>query len=129
MKFSKLSQTRLASCHPKLQDLFNEVIKTYDCTIICGYRSMEDQNKALADGKSKTGWPLSKHNIVPSMAVDVAPSPLDWNDKEGFYHFAGFVRATALYMGINIRWGGDWDGDFNLKDQNFFDLQHFELME
>lgn len=129
MKFSKLSQARLASCHPKLQELFYEVVKNYDCTVICGHRGKEEQNKAVADGKSKTPWPMSKHNSVPSNAIDVAPSPLDWNDKEGFYHFAGFVRATALNLGIKVRWGGDWDGNFNLKDQNFFDLPHFELQE
>jgi len=26
---------------------------------------------------------------MPSDAVDVAPYPIDWNDKERFYYFAG----------------------------------------
>ena len=32
-------------------------------------------------------------------------------------------------MGVDIRWGGDWNGDFNLKNQNFYDLPHFEVEE
>lgn len=72
---------------------------------------------------------MSKHNSQPSKAVDVSPYPINWNNKEGFYHFAGFVRATAQQMGIKIRWGGDWNGNFDLKDQNFFDLPHFEILE
>lgn len=129
MKFSKLSRQRLESCEIRLQDLFNEVQKTYDCTIICGHRGKEEQDRAVIAGTSKTAWPMSKHNHQPSRAVDVSPTPLDWNNKESFYHFAGYVLKTAEVMGIKIRWGGDWDSDHNLKDQNFFDLPHFELKE
>jgi peptidoglycan LD-endopeptidase CwlK len=127
MKFSKSSQRNLETCHPKLQELFNEVTKSFDCTVICGHRTREQQDLAFTSGKSKTSWPMSKHNQQPSQAVDVCPTPLDWNNRDAFYHFAGFVRATAIHLGIKIRWGGDWDGNFNLKDQNFFDLPHFEL--
>jgi hypothetical protein len=61
------------------------------------------------------------------LAVDVAPYPVDWNDKERFYYFAGFVKGVASSLGISIRWGGDWNSDNNLKNQTFFDLPHFEL--
>ena len=30
-------------------------------------------------------------------------------------------------MGIDLIWGGDWDGDTDLKDNAFDDLVHFEL--
>ena len=30
-------------------------------------------------------------------------------------------------MGIDLIWGGDWDGDTDLNDNNFDDLVHFEL--
>lgn len=128
-QFSDLSKQRLATCHPKLQALFNEVIKHYDCTVTCGYRSAAEQEEAVRTGKSKTLFPDSKHNKTPSMAVDVVPCPVDWKNMEAFYHFGGFVRGIASTMGIKIRWGGDWDGDFQLKDQNFYDLPHFELSE
>ena len=50
-------------------------------------------------------YPNSKHNKLPSKAVDVAPYPIDWNDPDRFYHFAGYVRGIAEGMGIKIRWG------------------------
>ena len=30
-------------------------------------------------------------------------------------------------MDINLRWGGDWDQDTEVKDNRFDDLGHFEL--
>ena len=35
--------------------------------------------------------------------------------------------GIASQMGIDIIWGGDWDGDTDLKDNAFDDLVHFEL--
>ena len=54
------------------------------------------------------------------MAVDVAPYPIDWNDRERFFELAGFVQAFALGMNIKVQWGGHWKG----KKQ---DLPHWEL--
>lgn len=125
--FSSASLKELNSCHPDLQRLFLEVVKTYDCTVLCGYRNELDQNTAYKTGKSKLKYPDSYHNEIPSRAADVVPYPIDWNNIKAFYHFAGFVRATAIQMGIELRWGGDWDSDFDLDDQKFNDLPHFEL--
>lgn len=126
-QFGKDSLARLSTCHPDLQKLFNEVIKHYDCTVIEGHRSDEDQLKAFNAGKSKIKSG-GMHNKTPSLAVDVAPWPVDWNDKNRFYHFAGRVQGIAQMLNIEIRWGGDWDSDNDLKDQNFYDLPHFELV-
>jgi len=126
-KFSQLSIERLNTCHPDLIRLFNEVIKVVDCTIVCGHRGEKEQNEAFRTGKSKLKFPNSKHNSSPSMAVDVVPWPVDWTDYKRFYHFAGIVYGVAHSLGIRIRWGGDWDGDFNLKEEKFLDLPHYEL--
>ncbi len=126
-QFGKTSLEKLATCHPDLQKLFGEVIKHYDCTIIEGHRSDEDQLKAFNAGKSKIKSG-GNHNQTPSLAVDVVPWPVDWNDKNRFYHFAGRVQGIAQMLNIKIRWGGDWDSDNDLKDQNFYDLPHFELV-
>lgn len=131
-KFSDQSLNRLGQCHPDLQRLFNAVIAICDCTVLCGHRTKLEQDEAVRTGRSKTPWPTSKHNAIPSMAVDVAPYPVQWdgvNARIRFYHFAGVVRAVADDMGIKIRWGGDWDGDWDLFDQSFNDLPHFELVE
>lgn len=46
-----------------------------------------------------------------------------------FYFFGGFVLGLAISMGIKIRWGGDWNSNREIMDQNFDDLPHFERKE
>lgn len=128
-KFSRTSRERLESCDIRLQNIFNEVIKRWDCSIICGHRSEYDQNRAYKTGNSRLMFPKSKHNSSPSVAIDVAPYPIDWNDVIAFAHFAGYVIRVAEDQGIKLRWGGDWDGDKFNKDQSFNDLPHFEIIE
>lgn len=128
-KFSQRSIDRLETCRPGLVRLFMKVIESFDCTILEGHRGEAAQNKAYDEGKSKLRWPNGKHNKLPSLAVDVAPYPVDWNDLHRFYYFAGYVMGIAQEMGIKIRWGGDWDGDKELKDNSFNDLVHFEILE
>lgn len=127
--FSETSRARLLTCHPHLQAVFNKVIQLRDCTILCGHRGQAEQDEALRTGKSKLAWPKSKHNALPSRAVDAAPYPLDWNDADRFRVFGGFVLGVSASMGIPLRWGGDWDGDMTNKDQPFHDLPHFELVD
>ena len=128
-KFSQASLSKLQTCEQPLQDLFNEVIKAFDCTIICGIRNEAEQNEAFEKGYSKLKYPLSKHNAYPSKAVDVTPYPVKWRDTARQYFFAGYVKGIADKLGIKIRWGGDWDGDTQVKDQTLMDLCHFELKE
>ena len=125
--FGKTSKQRLATCDQQLQDVMNEVIKHWDCTVLEGHRSEEKQNDYFKNGKSKVQYPNSKHNVLPSRAVDIVPYPVDWNDWNRFYAFMGYVMATADSMGITLRSGLDWDGDKEFKDQSFNDAPHFEL--
>ena len=126
-RFGKRSISRLKTCDQKLQELFYEVVKHFDCSIIEGHRGEERQNKAFADGNSKVKYPNGKHNQNPSIAVDVAPYPIDWSDRDRFHYFGGFVLGVAKEMGMNIRWGGDWNQDTQTKDNKFDDLVHFEI--
>ncbi len=133
-KFSKISQKRLLECDQRLVDLFTEVIADFDCVVLVGHRNKVDQDAAVAAGNSKLVYPKSKHNTVPSKAIDVGPydrpqSPIDWNDRERFTLFAGFVLGVAKSRGIPLRWGGDWNGDNRLADNTFDDLVHFELID
>jgi len=125
--FSSSSARKLGQCDDSLQRLFHQVIKGFDCTVLTGHRGQEEQDQAVAEGRSKTPWPSSKHNTRPSLGVDVAPYPIDWEDRDRFHMFAGYVIATAESMGIQIRWGGDWDGDKQTKDNSFDDLVHWEI--
>jgi len=126
--FGKRSRQNLDEAHPYLQEIFNEVIKIIDCAVIEGHRDREEQNKLYDIGQSKLRWPRSKHNTSPSLAVDVIPYPVDWNDWDRFYFLAGIVKGVAFKLGYKIRWGGDWDSDNHFDDQSFHDLPHFELV-
>lgn len=119
-EFSKRSLEKLDTCHPDLQRLFNEVIKVFDCTILEGHRNEEEQEEDFNLGKSQKHYPDSMHNKIPSLALDVAPYPIEWSNKDRFTLFAGIVLGVASRLGIKVRWGGDWK---TLKD-----LDHFELI-
>jgi len=109
-KFGKRSRKNLESCDPRLQDIFNEVIKHVDCSVIEGHRSKERQNKLYDEGKTQVKHPNGRHNAFPL--------------------FAGFVKGIALAkFNIKLRWGGDWDSDFQVQDNRFDDFPHFELKE
>jgi peptidoglycan L-alanyl-D-glutamate endopeptidase CwlK len=118
-EFGKRSRKELKTAHPNLQAIFNEVIKQYDCSVLCGHRGKADQDKAFADGKSKLKWPKSNHNKTPSRAVDVVPFPIDWKNETEFYIMADIVKNIAKRLKIKVSWGGDW--------KTFRDLPHWEL--
>ena len=125
--FGKKSKERLNTCDSNLQKVFNEVIKHVDCSVLEGHREKDRQNKLYEEGKTKVKYPNGRHNRQPSSAVDVTPYPVDWKDRERQTLFAGFVIGVASQMGINLRWGGDWDQDFQVVDNRFDDFPHFEL--
>ena len=130
-KFSSRSAKFLEECEPILQDLFNEVVQTFDCTILCGHRGQKAQNEAYKLGLSKLQWPNSKHNRKPSQAIDVAPfvNGKVCYEKAACCYFAGYVMSIAHKYAIKLRWGGDWDSDHIIIEHTFQDLVHFELVE
>jgi peptidoglycan L-alanyl-D-glutamate endopeptidase CwlK len=118
--FGERSTKNLKTCHPDLQKLFNEVIKHKDCAVIEGFRNEERQDELYHAGRSKKWWPESEHNSKPSLAVDVIPYPIDWENEKRFIEFCGFVKGVASQMNINIISGGlDW--------KTFIDYPHFQL--
>lgn len=127
--FSQKSLDILSTCDKRLQDICTKVLEVMDITVLCGHRSQEDQDLAFTTGKSKLEYPKSKHNTDPSIAVDIAPYPIDWNDKERFILLAGLMTGIALEKGITLRWGGAWSGLNNMKQNTFNDLPHFEIVE
>jgi len=126
-RYSSTSKKRLSTCDQRLQDVFNEVIKHVDCSILEGHRSKERQNKLYDEKRTKVKYPNGRHNSSPSKAVDVTPYPVDWEDRERQTLFAGFVLGIARGMGHKLRWGGDWDQDFQVMDNRFDDFPHFEV--
>ena len=128
--YSQRSSSRLETCDKRLQMIFFKLIERgYDNSIVCGYRGVVEQNIAYDAGNSQVQWPDSEHNDMPSRAVDAVPYPTMWDDLPQLYYMAGQVQAIADELHINIRWGGDWDRDYDFEDQEFMDLGHWELVD
>lgn len=124
-QFSAKSLGKLKECHPLLQRLMTDVIKTVDFSVICGYRGKEEQDLAYESGHSKLRWPQSKHNSSPSLAVDIVPYPIDWENIASFHMLSDEVKDAwdripeSERDGFELSWGGDW--------KKFRDYPHYEL--
>lgn len=115
------SISKLEECDKRLQAILKTAAQTEAFLVLCGFRNQAEQDKVFSEGKSKVKWPNGMHNQYPSKAVDLAPIPLDWSDKDAFYRLGGKIMAIAQQLGVRIRWGATFD---TLKD-----LGHFELVE
>ena len=124
-KFGRKSKERLKGVDARLVNVLNELIKIMDVTIIEGLRSEERQKELLAKGATKVKY--SKH--MEGKAVDLAPYPIDGENRDGFHYMGGMVRGIGKQLGVKIRWGGDWDSDGDVKDNGFDDLVHVELRD
>ena len=126
-RFGKKSKERLKGVDTKLVNVLNELIKIMDCTIIEGVRSEEKQQEYFKKGKSKIDGITKKGMHQLGKAIDLAPYPIDWNDRDRFHYMGGMIRGIAKQLNINVRWGGDWDSDGQTKDNSFDDLVHVEI--
>ena len=103
-KFGETSRSRLDTCHPDLQRICERVIEVTDFSVLEGERTLEQQQKYFKEGKSKLDGvnQKSKHQSKPSNAVDIAPYPIDFNEKEKararFYHLAGYMFMAAAQL-------------------------------
>lgn len=137
-KLSARSASHLAGCDSRLQQIVALALSwgVMDFSVIEGHRTLARQRELFIDGKSEHDGAKSqsKHNLSPSLAVDLLPYPATvngvnvWNDRQRFCVLAGLMHAAAAELGHRLRWGGDWDGDGNAADQTFHDLPHFELV-
>lgn len=137
-QFGNRSALNLATCAPQLKDVAMKALSygVMDFSVIEGHRPVERQQELYAAGKSQIDGVTrkGKHNYAPSLAMDLLPYPSEingvsvWNDKQRFCVLAGLIFAAASELGVEIRWGGDWDGDGNNADSGFTDYPHFELI-
>lgn len=124
-QFSQKSLDRLHTCHPLLQILMLGVVKRFDITVLCGHRGEAEQNAAYAAGNSKLKWPKSKHNKVPSEAVDIVPYPIDWEDTAAFERMGQVVLQCWEEMDPDdtAKWQLVWGKTF----KGLVDYPHFEI--
>jgi peptidoglycan L-alanyl-D-glutamate endopeptidase CwlK len=110
---------RLQDVHPDLVKIIHKVAadSPLEFFIVEGKRSIEDEKKAVAAGKSQT---LDSRHIF-GLAVDIAvkvEGALTWDVK--YYHqFADAFLATAASLAVPVVWGGSWK---TLKDYDHFEL-------
>lgn len=147
--FGQVSNDRLNTCHPDLQLIMRRALRYSDVDfgIAEGHRSVERQKELYAQGRTKPGsivtWidgvtKLGKHNIKPSMAVDIfafIEGKAVWHG-ETISYLMGIIKATSevlLEEGLishKLRWGGNWDMDGEiLTDQTADDRPHVELVK
>lgn len=103
-----------------------------DFGVLYSWRGEQEQNRAYESGASKLKFPNSKHNKIPSDAVDLQvyiKGKGYMTDKENAIFLAGMFMATAVELGYKgkVRWGGNWDMDGEIiTDQRLQDFMHFE---
>lgn len=118
-KFGKRSEINLVSAHPDLERVARAAIKDYDFTVICSYRGRAEQEAAFRSGKSRARHGQSPHNFKPSLAIDIVPYPLNWNDTAAFEAMGAVFMKHAARLGVRITWGRNFKG--------LVDMPHFEL--
>ena len=123
---------RLEGVNADLVRIVKHAAEMVPLMVIEGLRTRERQAELYAIGRTTPGKPVtwtlaSKH--CDGLAVDVAPLPLDWNDRKAFFTVAGAMHAAAQRIGVALRHGGDWDGDGIYGERGESDLPHFELRD
>lgn len=132
-----LSHARYNASHPLIRKFLDEGIKHIDFKINESYRGKAAQEAAYRGGHSKARWLESAHNYLPSVAVDIVPVPLDWNNTKSFLDVqavlgwynpkTGKGHGVAKQLLLPIRWGGDWNMNGITSDETLVDLPHYEL--
>lgn len=162
-QYSSSSERNLGQCDVVLQGLLRDFIVFFDHSVITGHRTEEEQNQKVEQGLSQVRWPNSKHNTMPSIAVDIAPYDKRFGTlfghraqiveiarwlkahghkgsrderkqaanmfiREQYTLQAGLLISMGMQRNAILRWGGDWNRNFDTLDNSFDDLGHFELV-
>lgn len=130
-KFGPLSTSRLIGVTPNLIRLAKAGLDDFDIVVVCGGRTLAEQVQMVQKGVSKTMNSMHLKQVDGLFhALDLIPRPtFDWNatgyDRD-LILFGGYMLGRARELGITIRYGGDWNGDWRNSDNGFQDLDHFE---
>ncbi|XDZ66211.1 M15 family metallopeptidase [Alphaproteobacteria bacterium LSUCC0684] len=119
--FSRRSEAQLRSLHPDLARVARLALRKtrVDFTIISARRTINEQRRLVAMGKSRTL--RSRH--LRGEALDFVP--LDPTTGKGRFDRGLAIEVAAAFMdagqelGTPVRWGGMW--------KNFEDIPHIEM--
>ena len=127
-EFDAGSKARLAMAHPLLQKLMNAAIQQSAFVILDSQRGRAAQELAFTQKRTKVHFGSSAHNWSPSIALDIAPLPINWKNIKPFMVLQmEIIGPLAKELGIPIRQGCDWNMDGKTTDEKFVDLPHVEL--
>lgn len=125
-----MPSTRLSDCEPALQLAYTLLLHDFreqtghDLLLTCTHRTVEEQQKLYAQGRTEPGQivtqldgvhKMSNHNLSPARAVDVAvliSGKITWDER-------AYASLGELAHRYNLVWGGSW--------HSFKDLPHLEL--
>lgn len=146
-KLGKGSLAKLVGVDERLQDIVHRAIKvtSQDFSVICGPRSIAEQEALVAKGASQTM--KSKHLL--GLAVDLMAYVNGGRWELNLYdEIADAMKEGASAAGVKLRWGAAWTiddlGDYlgtaehammsyvdtrrSQSRRPFIDAPHFELM-
>ena len=132
------SLKRLVGVHPKLVDVVKMAIELtkQDFMVLEGVRTPARQAELYAQGRTKPGqkvtWTLKSNHFINSKtgyghAVDLVPLPIDWSHKK-LDVVAKAMFAAADTLGVEIRWGKDWNRNGISGEKGETDSPHFEIV-
>jgi len=110
---------RLKGVHPDLVKVILAAAEKIDFTVTCGMRTIEEQRKLVASGKSQTM--RSRHLTGHAVDFCVVRNGCACWDFPDYKRVADVIKAEAKRLGIPVSWGGDW--------KTFKDGPHVELPE
>jgi len=156
--FGNSSQLKLNTCDSDIQLICNEGIKLIDFSVITGHRTKKDQNALFPKytklkwpkGKHNS-FPSRAVDIAPyvkpygtlfggkDQLLSIQNYWLGEGKSKGlaqinafiekaYARMIGHIERIAFINNIEIRVGIDWDKDYDLLDQSFHDLGHWELI-
>lgn len=108
MKLDESSLLLIADIHPDLKHIVQELSKEIEIVVKTGHRDHAAQVNAFNLGHSRYVWPNSKHNTLPSLAVDIVPKDAKPDDVYKFRDMCRRIERIADLAAIKIQLGRDF---------------------
>lgn len=136
-KLGTTSMIRLKDVKPILRKVVERAIQitAVDFLVSEGKRTLKRQQELYAQGRTTPGkkvtWTMNSKHLTGD-AVDLAPfvdGKADWDNIKNFDEIYKAMMAAAKELGVELRYGGDWDRDGVLREKGETDSPHFELVD
>ena len=119
----KRSKDRLLGVDPRMVAVVEKAItiSEQDFSVICGLRTVKEQEALVAKGASQTM--KSKH--LEGLAVDLMAYIDGGRWELNLYdEIADAIRKAAVELEVNVRWGAAWHKTLNEWDGTAEDLMN-----